>query len=152
MGKDNVFETASFEIMDQGQGGFNYVSSSIVSQGTHTMVNTGADVPSNANKLNISIPSTINNRDLRCDKKGDQYAQAIFTNGSGYYDKLKTSFGNLATICNRALKNKHIDVTNVKAELKDGKKKALNQKSACEQRKTDMQKIYSQTKDIFAIK
>jgi hypothetical protein len=108
------------------------------------------DVPANANKLAITIPSTINARNLRCDSKGDQYAKAIFNNGSGQYDRLKTSFNNLATICNKALNNKNIDTTSIKSDLKDAKKRALNQKQACEARKFDMQKLYSQTKDIFA--
>ena len=108
-------------------------------------------VPATASGLALTILGTINVQDLRCDSRGDQYAQAIFNNGSGYYDKLKKSFVNIATLCNKTLKNKKIDVASIKSNLKNAKKKAMSQSQSCEQRKLDMQKIYSQTKDIFTI-
>ena len=107
-------------------------------------------VPASADRFAIKIPSTVEKDTLRCDSKGDGYAMAIFNNGSGFYDKLKTSFENIATICNKALKNKKIDVASIKSECTNAKKKALSQKTACEQRKFDLQKQYEVTKDIFA--
>ena len=131
----------------------NYVTfvDSYGNNSTITSYHTMGEVPITASGLALTILGTINVQDLRCDSRGDQYAQAIFNNGSGYYDKLKKSFVNIATLCNKTLKNKKIDVASIKSNLKNAKKKAMSQSQSCEQRKIDMQKIYSQTKDIFTI-
>jgi len=107
------------------------------------------DIPSNALALGLKILPTINAQDLRCNTKGDPFAEAIYNNGSGYYVKLSKAFDNIAVLCNKTLKNKKIDVASIKDNLKVAKKKAMSQRDACAQRKVDMQKIYSETKDIF---
>lgn len=103
----------------------------------------------NANNLAIQIPSTVNKDTIRCDAKGDPYAEAMFKTGSGHYDKLEKSFGNIQKICNQALKNKKIDVSTVKSELKDAMKKAASQSKACENRRAELQRQYDLTSDIF---
>lgn len=102
----------------------------------------------NANSLAITVPSTIQRNVLRCDDKGDQYAEAIYRS-SGYYAKLANAFDKIAQYCNQALSDSGIAVDKVKTELKQAKSKALSQKSGCAKRQNEIKTQYNLTADIY---
>ena len=98
-----------------------------------------------ATNLAITVSSKVTKDALVVNQKGDECVSKI----QKAYANVAKAFGNIATYCDSALKNKNIAVDKVKTQLKEAKKKAANQSAACKQRKKDIGYQYAQSEDMY---
>lgn len=100
-------------------------------------------------KLAITVPSTVARNTLRCDEKGDTYANSIYSS-NGYYAKLASAFTKIANYCDKALNNTAFCSAGTKTDLQEAKKKANGQSAGCKKRMSELKNAYNVTADIVA--
>jgi len=102
------------------------------------------------NDCSFSLPDTLDKKNIRCNNHGDRYMKAICDHKSGDYAKLIKLFDRGADLCDKTLKDKKIDLQNIKTSVKEAKKKCASQTVYLENNRRDFETQYEVSQEVSA--